>query len=114
MDRREGPPDQRDRPPSEGCWLCIYVRGGLDAFQELVEQNAVGKRGYLRDLAVTHLHEEGIGVLVGLPARAMPRPSHRTITVFPSACTERMFVGRNRWETWKRAPKGLANSSRYS
>src|SRR5258708_38622032 len=45
---------------------------------------------------------------------AMPRPSHRTITVFPSAWTERILVGRNRSEARKRAPKGLTNSSRYS
>jgi hypothetical protein len=44
----------------------------------------------------------------------MPRPSQRTMTVFPSAWTARMWVGRNRSEGRKRAPKGLTNSSMYS
>jgi hypothetical protein len=57
------------------------VRGGLDAFQELVQGDAVGERSHVDHLAVTHLHEEGVGVLVRLAvdgdAAPVPQDDHR-------------------------------------
>src|SRR5438105_7962908 len=42
---------------------------------------------------------------------AIPRPSQRTITVSPSAWTDRIVVGRKGSDVVNRAPKGLRTSS---
>jgi hypothetical protein len=45
----------------------------------------------------------------------MPRPSHRTITVSPSAWTDRIVIGRNgSGEAAKRAANGVRTSSMNS
>jgi len=62
---------------------------------QFVERDAVVESCTVDHLAVAHPHHPGVAVVVGPAVIRDPLPSQTTITVSPSAWTERTRTGRN-------------------
>lgn len=103
---------------SRNVWVALCMApsfdGRRDLSPELVERDAVVERCAVDDLAVSHLHEPGVGVLVRRVVDRRAATSPERMTVSSSALMRSLVTGRKGSVVEKRLPNGASTSSMNS